>query len=406
MHTKWTQARDKIGEAWKAAAAEAGFPVSQDFNGRGPEGFGNMQLTIHDGRRDSVARAYLRPAMRRKNLTVALRAHATRVITKGTRAVGVEYVQGGKTYQALAECEVILCAGAYITPQLLMLSGIGPAEHLRAQGIRMVSDLPVGQGMQDHPMSFFRWERRKPSFFQGVMRADRAALALALAYLFGAGPATDPPGSTLAFVKSNPALEWPDTELLFLDTSMAPHPWFPGVIAPYQDEFSMQVILQRPKSRGEILLRSADPFDNVRIRNNFLSHPDDLTALVNATKLGLDVAMRKPMDEYRGKLSSPTSLDTDEQIAQWFRDTMISGSHPSCTAPIGMVLDSELRVHGVDKLRVVDASVMPTITTGHINAAVIMIAEKAADMIRGRTLPAANLDAGRRETSRDFAKAL
>src|SRR5438105_1791675 len=227
LGTEFAKTPDKLFEAWLEAGKAVGFPATTDYNGRQQEGFGRGQYTIRDGRRSSSARAYLRPARKRRNLTVETGAHARRVLMRGTRATGVEYVTGsGDRKQIEAGREVIITTGAFNAPQLLMLSGIGPAAHLREMGIGCVVDLPVGSNLQDHLGAYITYTRLRPGAFHREMRFDRMATSMIRAYLFGTGPATVVPGGLHAFVKTEPHFAVPDLELMFRGTSHHPHLWF------------------------------------------------------------------------------------------------------------------------------------------------------------------------------------
>jgi choline dehydrogenase-like flavoprotein len=393
VHTEFARSPDPLFKAWLETAREAGLPLTEDFNGRNHEGFGIIQNTIWKGRRDSAAAAYLRPALKRRNLTLLTGAHVVRVVMDGRRATGVQYVRNGQTCQVTAHREVILCAGAYQTPQLLMLSGIGPAEHLAALGIETLVDLPVGKNLQDHLAAWFSWKRPEPGFFHGVMRADRIAMAMIQAYLFGTGSGTMLPNFMFGFIKTRPGLEVPDIEFMFRGVSGAAHIWLPRVRPAFEDGLSIRPTLLHPKSRGEVSLRSNNPFDTPRIFNKFLQHPDDIETLVQGAKIGLDLAARAPVASFRGKLTGPSSIKSDDDIEQWFRNTAVTANHPCGTCGIGSVVDNGLRVLGTERLRVVDASVIPTIVSGHINACVLMIAEMASDVIRELPLLPPILDA-------------
>jgi 4-pyridoxate dehydrogenase len=386
LHTEFSWSPDAVFPAWLDAAREAGFSTTEDFNGRTHEGFGVIQKTIRNGRRDSAATAYLRPALKRRNLTLLTKAHVTRLVMEGTRALGVEYVRNGKTCRAAAEREVILCAGAYHTPQLLMLSGIGPVRYLTELGIDVLVDLPVGSNLQDHLAAWFSWRRPVAGPFHDLMRFDRIALAMIRAYVFGTGPGTVLPNCLFAFIKTKPDLAVPDIEFMFRAVSGEPYVWFPGIRPGFDDEIAIRPTLLHPKSRGEVLLRSTDPFDKPRIFNRFLQHPDDLQTLLRGARIALDIASRPPMAPFKDKLTGPTSIESDDDIEQWFRKTAITANHPCGTCAIGPVVDNKLRVRGTKGLRVVDASAIPTIISGHINACVLMMAEMASDLIRERAL--------------------
>jgi len=394
--TEFARTADPLYDAWMQAALAAGFPVTDDYNGKQQEGFGRGQYTIRDGYRSSAASAYLKPARKRPNLEVATRAHARRVLMQGTRARGVEYRKGGRLVRVEAEREVILSAGAFNTPPLLMLSGIGPAAHLREVGIEPVIDLPVGKNLQGHLAVIIFFRRLNESTFVKQMRFDRMALSMVRAYFFGTGPGTVVPGGLHAFVKTRPELAVPDIEFMFRGAPAATHLWFPLIRAAYIDGYGIRPTLLHPDSRGEILLRSSDPRDPPRIVYKFFSAPDDLPRLRQGVKRARDVAYQKPMAPYRGAESAPgDKVKSDAEIDAWIKNTAITAHHPCGTCAMGIgpdtVTDPQLRVHGIEHLRVVDAAVMPDLISAHINACVLMIAEKAADLIRNkRPLPADN----------------
>jgi 4-pyridoxate dehydrogenase len=399
LGTQFAKTRDPLFDAWMEAGMEAGFPRNADYNGPQQEGFGRGQYTIRDGRRSSSARAYLRPARHRRNLEIETQAHATRVLIEGARARGVEFVRGSRDLVSVrATCEVILCAGTFNSPQVLMLSGIGPAAHLREFGIKPSVDLPVGRNLQDHLGAYLSYERRQPGVFHREMRFDRMAVSMIRAYLFGRGPATVVPGGLHAFIKTRPELAVPDIEFMFRGTSPHPHLWFPLIRPAFVDGFGIRPTLLHPDSRGQILLRSADPRDPPRICYNFFSAPDDIKRLRAAFRIARELAHQSALDPYRGAETNPgDQVHTDADIDAWLRRTVITAHHPAGTCAMGTlpgtVLDPELRVHGVAGLRVVDASAMPALISAHINACVLMMAEKAADMIRGGAPLPPELDA-------------
>jgi 4-pyridoxate dehydrogenase len=390
LGTQFAKTRDPLFEAWIEAGVAAGFPRNPDYNGAQQEGFGRSQYTIRDGRRASSARAYLWPARQRRNLHVETGAHVTRVLFEGTRAVGVELVRGsGDRVRVRASSEVIVCAGTFNSPQLLMLSGIGPAAHLREFGIEPVVDLAVGKNLQDHLGAYLSYARRQPGAFHREMRFDRMAVSMVRAYLFGRGPGTVVPGGLHAFIKTRPELAVPDIEFMFRGTAARPHLWFPLIRPAFRDGFGIRPTLLHPDSRGEILLRSADPRDPPRIRYKFFSAPDDLPRLRQGFRIARDLAHRSPLDPFRDTETNPGDrVQSDAEIDAWLRATVITAHHPAGTCAMGTlpgsVLDPELRVHGIAGLRVVDASAMPDLVSAHINACVLMLAEKAADLIRGR----------------------
>ena len=390
LGTQWARTRDPLFDAWLEAGKASGFPFTEDYNGVRQEGFGRSQYNIRDGRRCSSAVVYLRPAAKRPNLTVITGAHTTRVLLDGARATGVEYLKGATTVRAEAESEVILSGGVFNSPQVLMLSGIGPADHLRDVGIEPVADLPVGRNLQDHLTTTLLWSRpRNTSKFRDDMRFDRMAISMIRAWLFGTGPATVVPGGMHAFVKTRPELAVPDIEFMFRGAALNAHLWFPGIKPVYADAFGIRPALLHPESRGEVLLRSKDPRDPVRIFHNFLSAPGDLPTLREGFKRAREVAYQSAMEPYRGEELAPgPQVKSDADIDEWLRNNVVTVEHPTCTCPMGTgpdtVLDPELKVRGIERLRVIDGAAMPDLVSAHTNACVLMMAEKASDMIRGK----------------------
>ncbi len=390
LGTQYAKTPDSLFDAWVEAGKAVGLPTTSDYNGKQQEGFGRGQYTIRDGRRSSSSRAYLRPARRRANLTVETGAQVTRVVMQGTRATGVEYLNGsGDRSRMEAGREVILASGAFNSPQLLMLSGIGRAAHLREMGITALVDLPVGTNLQDHLGGYMTYSRLSPGSFHGEMRFDRMAVSMIRAYLFGTGPATVVPGGLHAFIKTRPELAVPDIEFMFRGTSHHPHLWFPFIRKAFVDGFGIRPTLLHPDRRGEILLRSSNPFDPPRIRYNFFTAPNDLPTLRTGFKLARKLVYQKALDPYRGVEINPgEQVQSDAEIDAWLRKSVITAHHPCGTCPMGTtpdtVVDPQMRVHGIEGLRVVDASAMPDLVSAHINACVLMMAEKASDMILGR----------------------
>jgi 4-pyridoxate dehydrogenase len=389
LGTQWARMRDPLFDAWREAGLRAGWPATEDANGIEPIGFGRAQFTIREGRRASASAAYLKPVLTRPNLSLRTGAHVTRVTLRGSRATGVDFVHQGATVHVEASREVILCGGVFNSPQLLMLSGIGPAAHLRVLGIAPRVDLPVGRNLRDHLMVGLRWRRLGLGPFRRLMRTDRITLAMAQAWLFRTGPATALPLGLYAFLRTRPELEAPDIEFLFRAAPLDPRPWFPGVTPTYEDSFGINPVLLHPRSHGEVTLRSTDPAEPVRILNNFLSDRADLATLREGFRLAQDVAHQPSMDVFRGQALSPEAeLKTDTEIDDWIRNTVITVNHPLGTCAMGRapdaVLDPDLKVRGVDALRVVDAAALPDMPSAHINAIVMMLAERASDLIRGR----------------------
>jgi 4-pyridoxate dehydrogenase len=395
LGTQPTRMEDPIHDAWREAARRAGWPETNDGNGAEGVGVGRSQFTIRAGRRASAANAYLKPVLQRANLHLRTGALVTRVALRGGRAVGVHFVERGEARYAEAAREVVLCGGVFNSPQVLMLSGIGPAEHLRSVGITPVVDLPVGRNLRDHLAVSLRWVRRgEPGPFQRQMRLDRVALAMARAWLLRDGPATTLPLGLIAFLKSQPGLEAPDLEFMFGAPPFEARPWVPGWSPPLADQMGIRPVLLHPRSVGTVTLRSADPTAPVRIANNFLSDDEDLATLRRGFHLGRALAHDAALERFRGDVLAPgPEVRSDDEIDAWIRATVITVNHPLGTCAMGSgdaaVVDPALRVRGVDGLRVVDASALPDMPSAHINAIVMMLAERASDLIRGRPMLAA-----------------
>jgi 4-pyridoxate dehydrogenase len=391
---QWAKTRDPMFTAWIESARMAGLPVTDDYNSASGVGFGRSQYSIRDGKRCSAAVGYLHPAMKRENLSVEVRALVSRIILQGKRATGVEYEKGGQVLRAHATREVILSGGAFNSPQVLMLSGIGPADHLRSVGIVPVVDLPVGKNLQDHLAVLMMYSRPKGSEFREGMRFDKIALSMLRAHFFGTGPATVVPGGLHAFIKTRPELSVPDVEFMFRGAPLDAALWFPGWKKRYADGYGIRPCLLHPDSRGEVLLRSADPNDKVKIVTNFLTAPNDLPTLRQGVRIAREVAAQPPLAPFRGAETSPgPKIQSDAEIDNWIRNVAATANHPASTCMMGTgpgaVVDPQFRVHGVDGLRVVDASAMPDLVSAHINACVLMMAEKASDLIRGKPALAA-----------------
>lgn len=379
---------DPIFDAMMTAGETAGYPKTDDTNGRDTVGFGRGQYSMRRGRRSSASSAYLRPVMKRKNLTVRSETLAHRVIVEKMRARGIEYSANGRLERAVAEREVILCGGSFNTPQLLMLSGIGPSEHLRETGISPLVDLAVGSNLQDHLFVPMLWKRRGRGPFHATMRADRISASMLQAYLFGTGAGTVLPNGVYAFLKTRPELAVPDIEFLFRGAPYDARPWLPYFIDSYDEVYSICPVILHPQSRGDVRLRSADPTAPTRIDFHYLEELADVAKLREGVSMAREVARQPALRDFTEvELAPGPSLDTAADVDAYIRASVISVAHPIGTARMGSdgdpkaVLDSNLRVRGIEGLRVVDASAMPDLVSGHTNACVIMMAEKAADLI-------------------------
>ena len=367
-----------------------GYPAEDDFNVARPDGFGIPDCTIKDGRRHSTVRAFIDPVKARPNLKVETKALVTHIIVEDGRAKGVEFTRNGEREIVWARREVILSAGAINSPQILMLSGIGPAAHLKEMGIDVALDLPgVGANLQDHPIALSFWSASKPVTFDSKIRADKLVLSFLQWQLSGTGTMAQSPMSIQGFLRSSAAQARPDWQFQIVHSSYAATPWFPGWRKPAGHQFSLGVLLLNPESRGSITLASADPTALPKVQLNFLSEEGDVVRLREAVRFMRRFMTAAPANELVGEElapgGDPVGKDNDAAIDGWNRATVMSGGHVACSCAMGTdgkaVVDAQLRVRGIAGLRIADASVMPNIIRGNTNAPVIMIAEKAADMI-------------------------
>lgn len=380
-----------LGEPIRQSVLAAGFEASDDLSGAQQEGFSRCEVTVDSkGRRASTARAYLRPALSRSNLTVFDQAHATRILMDGKRAIGVEYLRAGKRYRAMARKEVVLSGGAYNSPQLLMLSGIGPADALVAHGIEPVVDAPgVGANLAEHPLVYMTYAAKDASTFLSALRVDRAALSVLRWALAGKGPFASQITSGILMLRTRPELVQPDIQLVFLPVRLDAKMWVPGVGQRQDHVFSVMVMQLHPESRGTVELRSADPLDRPRIDLNLLSTERDYADIRGGIAAVRRIFAAAPLTEMVTREISPgADADTEERLNGFIEQSLRITQHPAGTCRMGedteAVVDSALRVRGVEGLRVVDASVMPAVPGANINAAVIMVAERASDLIMGR----------------------
>lgn len=376
---------DPMIEAYAQATRDAGHGWTEDYNGEKQEGFGWMQLTLRKGRRNSTARGYIRPALARKNLTVLTRALTARIRLEKGRAVGVEYERNGKQYFAAARSEVIVSAGAFNSPQLLMLSGIGDPQTLRRHGIECRVALPgVGQNLHDHYGTSIVYRRKKPGPFHANMRADKAAIGFTRSLLTGEGFASKLPGGITAFVKSTPEQEIPDLQLLFVGAPKDAYPYLPPFVKPYEDRFMTRVIMCRPEGRGSVTLRSASARDAPVIDEAVLTTDSDVRRMREGIKLFREIGSQSVMAEHAEEIGPGAGAKTDADIEAYARSIVTLSYHPAGTCRMGLegdpraVVDTQCRVFGVEGLRVVDASIFPDPIGGNINAPIIMAAEKIA----------------------------
>jgi choline dehydrogenase len=371
-------------EAFIAAAQSAGFPRNDDFNGARQEGAGYFQLTARNGRRCSTAVGYLRQARRRGNLAVVSNALATRVLFSGRRAVGIEYRQGETARTAYADGEVILAGGAFNSPQLLQLSGVGPQKILRDLGIAVVADLPgVGADLQDHLQARMQFRCPEPITMNEVVNHWRHRYAAGLRYLLTRkGLLTIGAGYCGAFLRTRPELATPDMQIHFLifsaDTAGAALHTFPGFMA--------SVCQLRPESRGFVRIKSSDPTVPPVIQPRYLTASNDRDTIVAGLKVLRRIMSQPAMRRYIAEERVPgPNCQSDDELLAFARDNGTTVYHPTSTCRMGpdpnAVVDERLRVRGLERLRVIDASIMPTVVSGNTNAAAVMIGEKGADMV-------------------------
>ena len=375
-----------IFDATMATARNAGYKVVDDQHGpEMGEGFAPPEVTVERGRRASSATQYLRPAMDRPNLRVMTGGLVTRIVIERGRAVGVELADAAGKRIVRAEREVILAAGAYNSPQLLLLSGIGPAAELRELGIDVVAESPeVGRNLQEHPLTGVGYELNQPIGFENNLRFDRLAWNVGR-FMLGMNPgAAQLPVTSFVFIRTREGLDRPDVKANIYPTRLDGRVWFPGIRKGAGHAMTVFNVLLRPKSRGTVKLRSNDPAAAPEIRINVFQDRGDLETMRRSVRQMRDFFATDPLASLIGKELMPgADVRSDEEIDAFHRKTSILAHHASGTCAIGAVVDPELRVIGVEGLRVADASVMPRVIGGNTNAPVIMIGEKAADMIRG-----------------------
>jgi choline dehydrogenase len=387
LHTQCGPLRNPLYNAFIEAAAQAGYAPTDDVNGYRQEGFGRMDMTVHRGRRCSAAAAYLKPAMQRPNLTVRTNIMVSRIIFEKSRAVAVTCLQGNATHEIRASREIILAGGAINSPQLLKLSGIGPAAELRAHGIEIVHDLPgVGENLQDHLEFYFQVAVTRPITLYGANNPLAKALIGLRWLLRGDGLGATNHFESCGFIRSRAGEPYPDIQYHFLPLAVS----YDGKSLATEHGMQAHVGPMRSKSRGHVRLASTDPVTAPKILFNYMSHPDDWRDMRACVRLTREIFAQAAFAPYRGREIQPgADVTSDEDIDQFVREKVESAYHPCGTCKMGSPDDSssvvtpDTKVIGVDGLRVVDASIIPSITNGNLNAPTIMLAEKAADIIRG-----------------------
>ncbi len=382
--------RNPLYAAFVEAGVQAGYARTDDCNGYRQEGFGPMQMTVADGVRASTAHAYLAPVKKRRNLTVVTGASVDVVTLESGVATGVVYQLGNRRIEVVAGKEVILAAGAIGSPMLLQRSGIGPRDVLENAGVAVVHELPgVGENLQDHLEVYCQYQCREPITLNGVLNSlGKARIGLRW-LLFRDGLGSTNHFESGAFIRSGPEKEWPDVQLHFLPAAMR----YDGTQAFNGHGFQVHVGPNKPGSRGKVTIDSASPDAKPRIRFNYLTHRDDVRAWRACIRLIRRIMQQPALYPYRGPEIQPgPGVQTIPEVDRWVRENVESAYHPSCTCRMGVarddlaVVDPECRVRGLDRLRVVDSSIFPTITNGNLNAPTMMVAERAADIILGRPL--------------------
>ena len=389
-HVRASFGDTEVAHAFLQAGRELGYPTLDDYNAAEQTGFAAHQHTIYRGRRAGNADAFLYPALNRRNLSLRSRSMVTRLLIRAGRVIGVEYLANGVRHEALARRNVIVSCGSFNTPQLLMLSGIGPADQLKRLEISPALDVPgVGQNLWDHPMIKTAWRRKGEGWMHRELRLDRLAISMLRGILGGTGFACEHHSSGTAFVRSSQEQEIPDIQLFCRDGTQQSREWLPLVRPPATQAISFNAAHIRPKARGMVSLQSKSPLHPPRIVNNFLSSANDRQVLRQAYRhmeiIGQSTAFKHLIGE---QLVPGRRLTTDDEIDSYVRQSVVTVFHPAGTCKIGSdpdsVVDSAFQVRGLEGLRIVDASVLPAPIGGNINAAVTMFAEKAADIVRGR----------------------
>jgi choline dehydrogenase len=394
LHVTRGRRENPLYHAFVEAGRQAGFETTADYNGLKQEGFGAMEQTVWQGRRWSAANAYLKPALKRPNLSV-VRGLATRVVFEGRRATGVEILRGNGSMTVTARREVILAASAINSPKLLMLSGIGPAQHLREHGISVIADRPgVGANLQDHLELYIQMECTQPiTLYSKLGLLSKARIGLEW-LLFRTGDGATNHFESAAFVRSAPGVEYPDIQFHFLPVAIR----YDGKAPAKAHGFQAHVGPMRSRSRGRVLLNGPDPVQAPSILFNYMSHPDDWRDFRHCIRLAREIFSQAAFDSYRGREISPgAGVVSDDELDSHVREHCESAYHPCGTCRMGAVgdetsvVDPQLRVIGVEGLRVADSSIFPRITNGNLNGPSIMVGEKASDHILGRDpLPRSN----------------
>ena len=375
-----------LSKIYLEAAAEAGYEINNDMNGYKQEGFGLMDTTIFDGKRQSTSVTYLHPIKQRQNLTLITNIQVSKIIIENSSAIGVEIKNKDKLEKIFAEKEVLLSAGAINSPQILMLSGVGPEEELKNHGINVISALNgVGENLQDHLETYVQYECTKPVTLYSSFNPINMALIGMQWFLFKKGIAAHSNLVIGGFIRTNEMVDYPNMQYHFFPSLVLDH----GRQNPSCHAFQAHVGPMRPTSRGFVKLKSSNPIDSPRIQFNYMQTEHDLNEMREGIKIARNIFHQKAFDHYRGKEISPgENINSDDGLNNFIRSKGDTAYHPSCTCKMGnddmSVVDQNLKVYGVEKLRVVDASIMPNIVSGNLNATTVMIAEKASDLIQNK----------------------
>ena len=375
-----------LTQVFLEATTQAGHEINNDMNGYKQEGFGLMDTTIFNGKRQSASFSYLHPISNRKNLTILKNTAVKEIIIENNKAIGVKCISNNKSKSYFTDGEVILSAGAVNSPQLLMLSGIGSSKGLYEHDIAIKQNLEgVGQNLQDHLETYVQYECKEPVTLYNEYNPLKMALTGIEWFLFKTGTAAHSNLETGGFIRSNDLVDYPNIQYHFFPSLVLDH----GRTNPDRHAFQAHVGPMRPTSRGEIKLKSTDPYSAPSIRFNYMQTEHDLKEMREGIKIAHEIFEQKAFDKFRGKAINPINLNSDEEINEFIRNTGDTAYHPSGTCKMGKdnlsVVDEKLKVYGIENLRVVDASIMPRIITGNLNAATIMIAEKASDYILGQS---------------------
>ena len=375
-----------LSKVYLDAAKEAGYEINNDMNGYKQEGFGLMDTTIFDGKRQSTSVTYLHPIKQRQNLTLITNIQVSKIIIENSVAIGVEIKNKNKLKKIFAAKEVLLSAGAINSPQILMLSGVGPEEELKNHDIKIISALNgVGENLQDHLETYVQYECTKPVTLYSSFNPINMALIGMQWFLFKKGIAAHSNLEIGGFIRTNEMVDYPNMQYHFFPSLVIDH----GRQNPSCHAFQAHVGPMRPTSRGFIKLKSSNPNDSPRIQFNYMQTEHDLNEMREGIKIARDIFHQKAFDHYRGKELSPgENINSDDDLNNFIRSKGDTAYHPSCTCKMGnddmSVVDQDLKVYGVEKLRVVDASIMPNIVSGNLNATTVMIAEKASDLIQNK----------------------